>query len=86
MNFKHESCGYDYVDDLKPPYASGCRTCALRAMASSPGYASSNRLGLLTPAYRKALEATFPGEDVRAVHAQVKTTSERASNGKVALL
>lgn len=82
MTFDRETCAYDFVGDLKPPFASGCRHCALRAMASGPAYASSSRLQLLVPAYRRALEATFPGEEVRAVHAEVKAVSERSNRSR----
>jgi len=87
MTFTTQTCTYDTAFGADSPfYRSTCRACSLRAMAMSPLYHSSMRLGMLVPSYTKSLKATFPGEDVATVHAEVRAVAERISNAKAEVL
>lgn len=59
-----------------PGYSSGCRGCAVRALAAGPDFHASGLDGSLSAGYRKAL-ALIGGDAWREVHAEVKTEAAR---------
>lgn len=62
-------------------FIAGCRPCALRDLAGGPDFFASMRAGKLTPSYRAALAPL--GEDVAAVHAEVRAMAKTLKTGAV---
>ena len=59
-------------------YVSGCRKCALRAIAQGPEFFASLRCGKVTPAYAALLQVHG---DVAAVHAEVRALAKEIHLG-----
>ncbi len=57
-------------------YHANCRECSARALSHSPQFHDAQRAGVLTPAYRDALQAVF-GDDWQAGHERVKSWAQR---------
>ena len=60
----------------------GCRQCSLRDLAAGPLFWKSMLTGRLTPEYRAALQGL--GDDVLAVHAEVKAAAKTIRRGSIA--
>ena len=61
-------------------YINGCRSCAIRALASGPDFFASMRAGTLTPEYVAALRALG---DPAEVHAEVRDAAKQHTTGAI---
>ena len=61
-------------------YINGCRSCAIRALATGPDFFASMRAGTLTPEYVAALRALG---DPAEVHAEVRDAAKQHTTGAI---